>query len=78
MHNVLFLMFSLSLSFTTRLTARLRRDEAGQSTAEYALVLLAAAAIAIAVAAWATKTNLIGRLLDVVFGRLASRAGGGA
>ncbi len=48
-------------------------DEAGQATAEYALVLLGAAAIALLVVAWATKTNLIGRLLDVVFGQLTAK-----
>ena len=74
MHAVLFLTLSLAQRATDALDARLRRDDDGQSTAEYALVLLAAAAIAIAVAAWATKTNLIGRLLDTVFGGLVNRA----
>lgn len=45
-------------------------DDDGQTTAEYALVLLGVAAIALAVVSWATRTNLIGRLLDVVFGTL--------
>jgi Flp pilus assembly pilin Flp len=51
-----------------------RRDDDGQATAEYALVLLGAAAIALLVVSWATKTNVVGRLLDVVFGHLTSRA----
>ncbi|HET9442169.1 MAG TPA: DUF4244 domain-containing protein [Acidimicrobiales bacterium] len=50
------------------------RDEAGQATAEYALVLLGAAAVALLVVSWATKTNLVGRLLDLVFNQLAARA----
>ena len=52
-----------------------RRDarEDGQATAEYALVLLGAAAIALLVVSWATKTNVVGRLLDVVFGHLTSK-----
>ena len=45
-------------------------DDRGQSTAEYALVLLGVAAIALAVASWASKTNLVSRLLDVVFSAL--------
>jgi Flp pilus assembly pilin Flp len=45
---------------------RLRRDERGQTTAEYALVLVGVAAIALLVVAWATDTNKIGRLLDGV------------
>jgi Flp pilus assembly pilin Flp len=51
-----------------------RRDDDGQATAEYALVLLGAAAVALLVVSWATKTNVVGRLLDVVFGHLTSRA----
>ena len=43
-----------------------RRDD-GQATAEYALVLVGAAAIALLVVSWATKTNVVGRLLDFVF-----------
>ena len=41
-------------------------SEAGQTTAEYALVLVGVAAIALLVVAWATDTNKIGRLLDGV------------
>lgn len=53
---------------------RRRRPDDGQATAEYALVLLGAAAIALLVVSWATKTNVVGRLLDLVFGQLTSRA----
>jgi hypothetical protein len=53
------------------LTAR-PRPEAGQTTAEYALVLLGVAAIALLVVAWATQTNKIGRLLDGVLDSLLS------
>lgn len=74
MHAVLSLSVSVTIAVTHFVSSRLQRDEAGQSTAEYALVLLAAAAIAIAVAAWATKTNFIGGLLDTVFGGLVRRA----
>lgn len=49
-------------------------DERGQATAEYALVLLGAAAIAVLVVGWATKTDLVGDLLDAVFGRLVDQA----
>lgn len=41
-------------------------DESGQTTAEYALVIIAAAAIAGLLLAWATKTNAISKLLDRV------------
>ncbi|MEA3076898.1 MAG: hypothetical protein QOF60_1806, partial [Actinomycetota bacterium] len=37
-------------------------SEDGQATAEYALVLLGAAAVALLVVSWATKTNVVGKL----------------
>ena len=57
--------------FLAAVPARARRDE-GQTTAEYALVLLGVAAIALLVVAWATQTNKIGRLLDGVLDSLLS------
>lgn len=59
----------LYLALTTLLhglRARLERDQRGQASAEYALVLLGAAAVALLVVAWATKTDLIEKLLDKV------------
>jgi Flp pilus assembly pilin Flp len=53
---------------------RHRRDEHGQATAEYALVLLGAAAIAMIIATWATKSGLIGKLLDTVLDKLVGKA----
>jgi Flp pilus assembly pilin Flp len=50
--------------------ARLRRDQRGQASAEYALVLLGAAAVALLVVSWATKTNRVGKLLDSVMDKL--------
>jgi hypothetical protein len=50
-----------------RTLARIQtRSERGQTTAEYALVLVGVAAIALLVVAWAGDTNKIGRLLDGV------------
>jgi Flp pilus assembly pilin Flp len=51
----------------------LRSDDRGQTTAEYALVLLGAAAIALLLVAWATKTNRIGKLLDFVIDQIIGR-----
>lgn len=48
--------------------------EAGQASAEYALVLLGAAAIALLVGAWAVKTDLVGDLLDTVLGSITKDA----
>jgi Flp pilus assembly pilin Flp len=50
-------------------------DERGQSTVEYALILLGAAAVALVVVAWVTRTDLIGRLFDTVVGRILQQAG---
>ncbi len=44
--------------------------EAGQTTAEYALLTGAIALLVAAVTAWATSTGKIGRLLDAVFNHL--------
>ena len=52
-----------------------RPSESGQATAEYALVLLGAAAIALLLAAWAAKSGAIGRLFDAVVDRLISQVG---
>ena len=46
--------------------ARLR-EERGQTSAEYALVLLGAASVALLVALWAKKSDRVGGLLDAVF-----------
>lgn len=51
-----------------------RRDERAQSTVEYALVLLGAAAVALLVVAWVTRSDAIGRLFDTVFGRILQQA----
>lgn len=69
------LLRTLAASTTTRTATRRAREDHGQATAEYALVLLGAAAVALLVVAWATKTNTVGRLLDAVFGQLLGRSG---
>jgi hypothetical protein len=48
-----------------RATGRTRGD-AGQTTAEYGLVLLGAAGIALLLVAWATKSGAVGKLFDAV------------
>lgn len=48
--------------------------ERGQATAEYALVLLAAAAIALVLVAWATKTGKLTRLFDAVIDQIIGKA----
>ena len=50
--------------------SRFEQAETGQTTAEYALVMLAAAAVAGLVLAWATKSHTISRLFDAVIGKL--------
>ena len=48
-------------------------DERGQTTAEYALVLLGAAAVALLIAAWATQTELIGKLFTTVLDAITGK-----
>ena len=50
------------------------RSSSGQSTVEYALLLLGAAAVALVLVAWVTRTDLIGRLFDTVVGRILDQA----
>ena len=46
------------------------RVDRGQTTTEYALVTLGAAAVALLVTAWAGRTGKIGQLLDAVVDRV--------
>ena len=65
----------LCVTLPNRLATAVRsRDERGQATAEYALVMLAAAAIAMFVVSWVSRTDVIGGLLDTVFGGITGRA----
>jgi hypothetical protein len=57
------------LHAATRAAARLR-EEAGQTTAEYALVILGAAALATLLITWATKSHAVGKLFDEVIGKV--------
>ena len=67
----------LFLSVVHHLTLSLRRrvnlNQSGQASAEYALVLLGAAAIALLLAAWAARTDGIGKLFDAVMDSLIGK-----
>jgi len=69
---MLALYVHLSAYLSTRAPRRLG-DERGQASAEYALVLLGAAAVALLIVAWATKTQLVSKLLDAVLGALTDK-----
>jgi len=60
----------LLLRIHLALVDRLRRPEHGQTTTEYALVMLAAAAVAGLVLAWATKSHAMSRLFDAVIDKV--------
>jgi hypothetical protein len=53
---------------------RLASGDRGQSTAEYALVLLGAAGVALLLITWATKTGkvtqLLNKVIDTVLGQV--------
>ena len=59
--------------YLSALAGRSAGDERGQASAEYALVLLGAAAVALLIVAWATKSDLIGKLLDAVMGAITDK-----
>ncbi len=48
-------------------------DDRGQSTAEYALLLLGVATIALIVVTWASGTGKIGELFDAVIDSIIGR-----
>jgi hypothetical protein len=59
----------LRARFVDPLSARVA-DAAGQTTAEYALVILGAAAVGTLLIAWATKSHAIEKLFDEVVGKI--------
>jgi Protein of unknown function (DUF4244) len=58
---------ALHRAFTT---VRMITSELGQTTAEYALVILGAAALATLLITWASKSHVIGKLFDTVIGKV--------
>lgn len=52
---------------------RTRRGDRGQATAEYALVVLGAAAVAMLLIAWATSTGKLSTLFNKVVDSVAGR-----
>jgi len=50
-------------------------DDAGQTTAEYVLLILGAATIAILVTSWASATDKVGRLFDRVVNSITNKVG---
>jgi hypothetical protein len=59
-------MSNRSLSVLRTRCARMLTGEAGQSTAEYALVILGAVALATLLITWATGSHAISQLFDSV------------
>ncbi len=58
---------------TSLLTHLALRSDRGQATAEYALVILGAAAMALLVIGWASSTSAVSDLLDRVVSAVAGR-----
>lgn len=50
------------------------RDERGQATVEYALVMVAAATVALALILWASQTSVLPDLFDTVIARVKALA----
>ncbi len=69
-----------AVAFTQAIVAALRdraiqsseAPEAGQTTAEYGLVLLAAATLAMLLVAWAGGTDAIGAFFDTIMDKVTS------
>lgn len=54
---------------------KLIQDERGQATAEYALVMVAAATVALALILWATNTSVLPDLFDAMIARVRAIGG---
>lgn len=61
---------SLRIAVRAKVAALRFRDESGQTVAEYALVLLVAAAIAAAFLFWAQSSGRLDAFFDAIFERL--------
>ena len=59
-------LFVFLQSWLLTTDARFRNEE-GQTSAEYALVVMGAAFVALVIGLWAKKTDRIGKLLDTIF-----------
>jgi hypothetical protein len=71
-------MRSCSIRLLVALARRANRDDRGQATAEYALVLLGAALVAVLLIGWATAgggAGKIGQLLDAVLDSIIGKVG---
>jgi Flp pilus assembly pilin Flp len=66
-------MLALQHSLWLRATSLLRREE-GQTTAEYALVILAAAAVAVVLIAWAHSSGKLPAFFDNVIDNVIGEA----
>lgn len=67
----------LSSWYVRALLMRARRrstEEAGQTTAEYALVILAAAAVAVVLIAWARSSGKLPAFFDNIIDQVAGSA----
>ena len=53
------------------------RDEHGQTTAEYALVIVAAAVIAVALITWASSSDALPSFFESIVDRIKGMAGAG-
>lgn len=58
-----------------KLLVRIQTRQEGQTSAEYALVLLGAAGVALLVGSWAGSTDKVGQLLDTLFDAVTEMIG---
>lgn len=63
---------ALTSLFKARATQVTTNPEGGQTTAEYGLVLLAAATLAMLLVAWAGGTDAIGSFFDTIMDKVTS------
>lgn len=69
---VLLAVIDVSAALGRRVDAIANRNDDGQSTAEYALVLLGAVAIAVGLLSWVSGFNPMGKLFGMVWDKVVS------
>jgi len=71
---VVLYLFSLLQSIGSKIGPRIGSKEEGQTTAEYALVILAAAAVAVILITWAQTSGKLPAFFDTVIDSVAGNA----
>jgi Flp pilus assembly pilin Flp len=71
---VVLYLFSLLWWIGSKIESKIGTEEEGQTTAEYALVILAAAAVAVVLITWAQTSGKLPQFFDTIIDSVAGNA----